>query len=76
MPIADEALARRFELLFPHLDERQRRIYAAAEARSIGRGGITQVARVSGMARSTVQKAVAELDRGFEVSGRVRKPRG
>jgi transposase len=72
--IADEALGRRIELLFPHLDERQRRIYAAAEARSLGRGGVTAVARVSGMSRSTVQKAVEELDRGFEVSPRVRRP--
>ena len=74
MPITDEAMARRFEVLFPHLDERQRRIYAAAEARSLGRGGITRVAEVSGMSRSTVQKAVEELDRGFEVSPRVRRP--
>ncbi|MGH2705826.1 MAG: ISAzo13 family transposase, partial [Actinomycetota bacterium] len=42
----------------PHLDERQRRILAGAEARALGRGGVALVARATGMSRSTVQGAV------------------
>jgi len=72
----DELLAWKLSIVFPHLNERQRRITAAAEARSIGRGGIARVSEATGMSRSTVQKAVAELDQGFELSPRVREPGG
>lgn len=58
----------------PHLDERQRRIVVGATARALGRGGIVAVAEGSGMSRSTVQKAVGEIDAGVEVSARVRPP--
>jgi hypothetical protein len=37
------ALAAKFQALFPHLDERQRRLAAGAEARSLGHGGIRVV---------------------------------
>jgi len=40
----------------------------------LGRGGITAVARVTSMSRSTVQKAVGEVDAGIEVSARIRPP--
>ena len=53
-----EPLAMKFAQVFPHLDERQRRILAAVEARSLGRGGITRVAEATGMSRSTVTAAV------------------
>jgi len=42
----------------------------------MGRGGIARVAEATGMSRSTVQKAVGELDEGLEVSDRVRRPGG
>ena len=41
----EESLAGKFEVLFPHLDERQRRLAAGAEARALGHGGIRVVAR-------------------------------
>jgi Rhodopirellula transposase. len=62
--------------VLPHLDERQRRIVVGAEARSLGRGGIAMVARVTGMSRSTLQDAVREVDAGIEPSTRVRRPGG
>ena len=74
--MADDPVAWKFSILFPHLDERQRRMLVAAEARSLGRGGIARAAAASGMSRTTVQKAVLQLDRGFEVSERVRRPGG
>jgi len=46
----------------PVLDERTRRVVAAAEARALGRGGVTLVARVTGLARSTVQRGISELE--------------
>ena len=76
MPARDEALSSLFATVFPHLNERQRRILAAAQARALGWGGIAAVAEASGMSRSTVQKAVRELDEGLELSERVREPGG
>ena len=66
----------KFAQVFPHLDERQRRILAAVEARSLGRGGITRVAEATGMSRSTVTGAVKELEAGLVVTDRVRRPGG
>ncbi|MDR3221341.1 MAG: ISAzo13 family transposase, partial [Candidatus Accumulibacter sp.] len=40
--------------LRPRLDERSRRLVAAAEARSLGRGGIAAVSRASGLSQATV----------------------
>src|SRR2546429_3993513 len=60
----------------PHLDERQRRILAGALARAAGRGGIAKVAAATGMSRSTLQGAVAQIDVGVEFSPRVRRPGG
>ena len=47
--------------LLPHLNERQMRIAAALEARSLGYGGVTIVARVTGLARGTIHRALEEL---------------
>jgi transposase len=72
--VDDDGLAVMLMTVLPHLDERQRRIMAGSAARALGRGGIAAVAEASGMSRSTVQKAVAEIDAGVEVSARVRPP--
>ena len=45
----------------PHLNERQLRMAAALEARSLGYGGVSAVARATGMARGTVHRALEEL---------------
>src|SRR4029453_2547693 len=63
-----------FAVLSPHLAERQRRLLAGAQARALGRGGVTLVARATGMGLTTVKKGVAEIDQGPEVTGRVRRP--
>ena len=55
-------LAEKFAALLPHLNERQRRLAVAAEAKALGRGGVSVVARASGLSRPTVYKAMAELD--------------
>jgi hypothetical protein len=69
----DEAgLAAKFAALMPHLDERQRRLLAGAEARALGHGGIRVVARAAGMREATVSRGAAELEAGGEPPGRVR----
>jgi len=72
--VTDEALATMLTSVMPHLDERQRRIVSGSTARLLGRGGIVAVAEATDMSRSTVQKAVGEIDAGVEVTARVRPP--
>ena len=59
--------------LWPHLDERARRMVAAAEALRIGRGGITQVSRVCGLSRVTITKGIKELNVAPLPEGRIRR---
>ena len=47
--------------LLPHLNERQQRIATALEARSLGYGGVSAVAEVSGLARGTIHRGLREL---------------
>ena len=69
----ESEVSRKFALLSPVLDERQRRLWMAVEAGEAGRGGITMVARATGAARSTVTRGVDDLDSGATDSGRVRR---
>ena len=71
-----ETLAAKFEAIFPHLDERQRRLLMGAEARALGHGGIRVVARAAGVREATVSLGVGELDSGAAPLGRARKPGG
>ncbi len=61
MADADVGLARKFEFLARVLDERTRRLVAAAEAEALGFGGVTAVARAAGLSRGTVIRGIAEL---------------
>lgn len=54
----DELIKRRIETVLPILDERQRRIYLAAEAQSIGWGGKTKIALLSSVTRRTIAKGI------------------
>jgi transposase len=71
---AEEAIAERFRLLGPQLNERQRRAFAASEARTFGYGGIAAAARACGLAENTVRKGLRELDEEPLAPGRVRRP--
>jgi hypothetical protein len=55
------SLAHKFEVLARVLDERTRRLVAAAEAEAHGFGGVTAVAQASGLSRGTVIRGIAEL---------------
>jgi hypothetical protein len=59
--IDTSAIRDRFVALSPHLDERGRRSFAAAEARAAGYGGIAAVARATGIAPSTIGRGLEEL---------------
>jgi hypothetical protein len=72
--VTDEGLTTMLATVMPHLDERQRRVLAGSAARVLGRGGIVAVAEATSMSRSTLQKAVAEIDAGIEPFDRLRAP--
>jgi len=72
----EEELVAEFAALFPHLDERQRRLAMGARARSLGHGGITVVARAAGVNAVTVSRGAAELESGGEPLGRARRAGG
>ncbi len=75
--VDETALRMRFAALAPFFDERLRRVWAAAEARAIGRGGIEAVHRVPGLAHKTIRAGVADLDdEQLQGSDRVRRPGG
>lgn len=54
----------RIRIMLPLLDERQRRIFLAAEAKTYGRGGISTVSRLSGAAPYTIRQGLKEIDSG------------
>jgi hypothetical protein len=59
-------LATRFEVLLPHLNERQQRLALACEARLLGHGGVAAVAEAAQVSPTTVRRGVTELDSGEE----------
>jgi len=71
-------LATRFEVLLPHLNERQQRLALATEARLLGHGGVRAVASAAGVSAATVRRGVTELEAGEDPlpAGRVRRPGG
>jgi Rhodopirellula transposase DDE domain len=72
--VDEDAIAQRWEAMRGCLDERQKRLWAASEVRSHGRGGLTAVCRVTGMAQTTVRRGLRDLDAGEEWEpGRVRR---
>src|SRR4030067_3754660 len=78
MRVMDEAvLEHKLSLVVPHLNERQWRMLLAAEAQSLGRGGISLVARVAKVSRPSIHRGLRELD-GPPLSpeGRARRPGG
>jgi hypothetical protein len=72
-----DGLRARYEQMTPFLDERGRRLFAASEALSLGHGGVTATATATGMARSTINRGIAELKAGRnDLGGAIRRPGG
>jgi Rhodopirellula transposase DDE domain len=77
-----QAIAAKVASLEPLLDERTRRLWAAVEARALGRGGIMRVAAATGLSRATIRAGLRELDAPLTAGAgevpreRIRRPGG
>ena len=69
----EASIVAKYAVVSPLLDERARRLWAAAESREIGYGGDSIVSTATGMARETIRNGRAEIEGGVEVTGRVRR---
>jgi hypothetical protein len=69
-----EAMSARLSLIKEHLDQRAWRLLLGAEAKVLGRGGITVVSRATGAHPDTVAQGVRELDYPEPIPGRIRRP--
>ena len=67
-----------YKVMHGLLNERQWRLYVATEAKRIGTGGISQVAREAGVTRKTIRKGMLELEAGavYGLGGRIRRKGG
>ena len=57
----EQIVRQKFSALTPILDEKSRRLWAAAEATALGRGGISMVAKATGLSRTTIHQGIKEL---------------
>jgi hypothetical protein len=71
-----QALRKKLRPVWPHLNERSRRLMAAAEARGLGYGGVSLVSRVCGLSRVTITKGMAELQLRPLPEDRIRRSGG
>ena len=71
-----QAIQKRQKDMWPVLGERARRLFAAAEARALGRGGPQVVEEATGIARSTINRGIKELELGLTEVGRQRRKGG
>lgn len=70
-------IRKRFTSLSPHLSERERRLFAATEARAAGYGGIAAASAATGVAVSTIGRGLKELTAPDTLDpDRVRRPGG
>lgn len=71
----------KYDNLASMMDERLKRHWAACEALALGYGGVSEVARATGLSRVTIRKGIAEVqgtmpDLAREIEGRIRRPGG
>ena len=72
----ERQLAKKLSTILPYLNERQKRLVLAAEARSLGYGGVSQVARAAGVSRPMIHRGLKELDGESDPLGAVRRAGG
>ena len=65
-----ELVAAKYRALAGRLDEATLRVWTAAEARSLGRGGVTTVAKAAGVSRTTVYAGLAEIDAAAKMTSK------
>jgi hypothetical protein len=59
---SEKAIREKYEWLAGAMNERMRRLWAAAEAKSLGHGGVALVSRATGLSRTTITAGIRELD--------------
>jgi hypothetical protein len=74
--IDEDAIQYRWDTVGSKLDERGRRLFAAAEVRTAGWGGLAIVSRITGLARSTINRGEDDLDAAPLAKGQVRRAGG
>ena len=73
----EKIISKKYNLLKPFLDEKSKRLFAAAEALSIGKGSISIVSRATGISENTIKKGCDELENGKSSSDdKIRVPGG
>jgi len=70
------SLSKTYALLSPHLDERTRRLWCAAQAQSQGHGGITNVQRATGVSRPRITRGIQDLRKRALDHGTIRRSGG
>ena len=70
------AMKKTYVLLSPHLDERTRRLWCAAQAQALGHGGLTRVQEATGVSRSCLTRGITDLAASPFPEGVVRRPGG
>ena len=71
--VLENTIHKKYELLGDMLDERGRRLWAAIEASELGRGGVSTVARATGLSRTTIYQGMTELEHSKSTEGLERK---
>jgi Rhodopirellula transposase DDE domain len=72
--VNETSIRERFAAVGSGLNERSRRLFAAAEAKTAGYGGIAATSRATGIARSTIGRGLKDLHGPGTVSGLIRRP--
>ena len=70
-----EMIKIKFETLSAHMDEKVRRLWVAAEAKALGRGGIAKVVKATGVSPKTIKVGMIEIEQKHEVPAEKKKPR-
>ena len=74
--IDEDGIRQRWESIGSKLDEREQRLWAASEVQAAEYGALAVVARITGLARSTINRGEDDLDEGPLPDGRVRRKGG
>ena len=69
-------MKKRIQMMLPHLNEMQKRLFLTSEAIAYGRGGIAKVMQLTGASRNTIKRGINELNSGITFEGRVRSSGG
>jgi hypothetical protein len=72
--IDEDPIRGRYQVVRRSLDERGRRLHAAAEATAAGYGGIAATSRATKVARSTIGRGLKDLQDPTSLNGRIHRP--